>query len=114
GGAPIPARIQFRYRVAPPAADPEAEPEPTENEPAEGGGCPEGSDDPACAMDEDAVLGVTAVIERDHEEGAAGRITLRGEELTTVPGTFGEPLRAVASLPGVARSPFGIGFFLVR
>src|SRR5690606_19654842 len=38
----------------------------------------------------------------------------RGEELSTVPGTFGEPLRAVASLPGVARSPYGLGFFLVR
>ncbi len=121
-GAPIPARIQFRYRVALPAAA-EPEPEPSEGEPTDDetteddpepdeGDCRE--DDPACAVDEDGVLGVTAVIERDHEEGAAGRITLRGEELTTVPGTFGEPLRAVASLPGVARSPFGIGFFLVR
>lgn len=31
-----------------------------------------------------------------------------------VPGTFGEPLRVVATLPGVLRSPFGLGFFLVR
>jgi len=31
-----------------------------------------------------------------------------------IPGTFGEPLRVVATLPGVGRSPFGLGFFLVR
>jgi hypothetical protein len=48
------------------------------------------------------------------EPGAASRVTLTGAELTTVPGTFGEPLRVVATLPGVARSPFGLGFFVVR
>ncbi len=48
------------------------------------------------------------------EGGAATRLDFVGPELTTVPGTFGEPLRVVATLPGVVRSPFGIGFFLVR
>jgi hypothetical protein len=41
-------------------------------------------------------------------------MTFRAEELTTVPGTFGEPTRVVATLPGVARTPFGLGFFVVR
>lgn len=48
------------------------------------------------------------------EPGAATRMTFRAEELTTVPGTFGEPTRVVATLPGVARTPFGLGFFVVR
>jgi hypothetical protein len=48
------------------------------------------------------------------EAGAATQVRLRGNELTMVPGTFGEPLRVVATLPGVARSPFGLGYFLVR
>ncbi len=48
------------------------------------------------------------------EPGAATREILRAEELTSVPGTFGEPLRVIASLPGVGRSPLGVGFFLVR
>ncbi len=48
------------------------------------------------------------------EPGAATREVLRADELTTVPGTFGEPLRVIASLPGVGRSPLGVGFFLVR
>jgi len=49
-----------------------------------------------------------------HEPGAATRESFRAEELTTVPGTFGEPTRIVASQPGVARTPFGLGFFVVR
>lgn len=103
GGEPIPARIRFRYVVTAPTPPPLEAPPPLEPPP-----------DPLFeAPDEGPELGVTAVVERD-EEGAASRITLRGEELTTVPGTFGEPLRAVGSLPGVARSPFGLGFFLVR
>lgn len=48
------------------------------------------------------------------EPGAATREILRAEEMTTVPGTFGEPLRVVSSLPGVGRSPLAVGFFLVR
>src|SRR6185436_5348035 len=35
-------------------------------------------------------------------------------ESRTVPGTMGDPLRAVQSLPGVARAPFGIGLLVVR
>jgi outer membrane receptor protein involved in Fe transport len=59
------------------------------------------------------VFGATARVERP-DPGAATRITLTAEELTTVPGTFGEPLRVVATLPGVVRTPFGLGFFFVR
>lgn len=111
-GAPIGARIQFRYRVSAHTAPDNEAAAPLA---AEDASPPNEETDAGEASPEDgALLGVTAVVDRGREEGAAGRITLRGEELTTVPGTFGEPLRAVASLPGVARSPFGLGFFLVR
>ncbi len=121
-GQPIPARVRFRYRITPPAPPPEETPEepppeqegtsetetPAEGEPAEteaiSGVETEGDMTP---------IGVEARVSRP-EPGAAERITLQAEELTTVPGTFGEPLRVVATLPGVARSPFGLGFFLVR
>ena len=116
-GEPIPARVRFRYRITPPPPPPAPE-EPLESaaEAMEAeaplGGEPTGLD--VSEMDTDVEeLGVTAVTERP-EPGAAERITLSAEELTTVPGTFGEPLRVVATLPGVARSPFGLGFFLVR
>ncbi len=42
------------------------------------------------------------------------RTTLETMELIQVPGTFGEPFRVVQALPGVARTPFGLGFVVVR
>ncbi len=124
-GVPIPARIRFRYRVtppAPPAPDPGEEPDldagaPDPDAGESGPGDPDASgteDIDLASLEADVEpLGVTAEVERP-EPGAADRVTLRAEELTTVPGTFGEPLRVVATLPGVVRSPFGLGFFLVR
>jgi TonB family protein len=42
------------------------------------------------------------------------KTTLSKAELTTVPGTLGDPLRVIQNLPGVARSPFGLGVLIVR
>lgn len=121
-GQPIAARVTFRYRITPPAPAPE--PDATADGADDEGANAEEEDaapDEAAQIgleeletgDNLAPLGVTAEVERP-EPGAAERITLRAEELTTVPGTFGEPLRVVATLPGVARTPFGLGYFLVR
>jgi TonB family protein len=40
--------------------------------------------------------------------------TLSKVELTTVPGTIGDPLRVLQNMPGVARAPFGLGLLIVR
>jgi len=40
--------------------------------------------------------------------------TLSKAELTTVPGTIGDPLRVLQNMPGVARAPFGLGLLIVR
>lgn len=45
---------------------------------------------------------------------AVTRYTLTQPELTTVPGTFGDPLRVIQNLPGVARTPFGLGLLVIR
>ena len=42
------------------------------------------------------------------------RRTLTMEEVKRVPGTFGDPVRVIQSLPGAARSPFGSGFLIIR
>jgi TonB family protein len=42
------------------------------------------------------------------------RHALTQAEARSVPGTMGDPLRAVQSLPGVARAPFGTGMLVVR
>ena len=57
-------------------------------------------------------FGTTAIIDPPPRE--ATRRTVRREELTRIPGTRGDALRAVEILPGVSRPPLGIGFLLVR
>jgi TonB family protein len=50
-------------------------------------------------------------------EGDVFQVTrrrLERRQLSTVPGTFGDPIRVVQSLPGLARTPFGTGFLLIR
>lgn len=42
------------------------------------------------------------------------RRTLRLEEVERIPGTQGDAIRVVQNLPGVARTPFGLGLLVVR
>lgn len=42
------------------------------------------------------------------------RRSLTMEEVKRVPGTFGDPVRVIQSLPGAARSPFGTGVLIIR
>src|SRR5690606_11275830 len=54
------------------------------------------------------------VVEGEREILEVTRRTLQRRQLTTVPGTFGDPIRVVQNLPGLARSPFVTGFLLIR
>ena len=54
----------------------------------------------------------TAVVDAPPREVV--KRTIDKEELTRIPGTRGDALRAVEILPGVARPPFGIGLLIVR
>jgi TonB family protein len=53
-------------------------------------------------------------IQDRREPEAASEVVLTDDELTQVAGTFGDPTRVVATLPGVARSAFGLGYYVVR
>lgn len=128
-GTPMASRIRFRYRITPavpptpppetvePTGDATVDPTNTETDPATQPGdptvTPPEEEAPELPEEELSTFGARAEVDPP-EAGAVSRITLTGAELSTVPGTFGEPLRVVATLPGVARSPFGLGFFLVR
>ena len=61
------------------------------------------------ARAEDEIVGV--YVKRKHQVTTR---TLSAEELRTTPGTMGDPVRAVQSLPGVVRSPFDSGWLIVR
>jgi TonB family protein len=54
------------------------------------------------------------VVEGERERLEVTRRTLQRRQLTTVPGTFGDPIRVIQSLPGLARTPFVSGFLLIR
>ena len=60
----------------------------------------------------DAVYETRVHADATHPEET--KTTLSKVELTTVPGTMGDPLRVVQSLPGVARAPYGLGLLIVR
>jgi TonB family protein len=54
------------------------------------------------------------IVEGEREQLEVTKRTLQGRQLTTVPGTFGDPIRVIQTLPGVARAPFGLGVLLIR
>ena len=54
------------------------------------------------------------VVEGQRETIEVTRRTLQRNQLTSVPGTFGDPIRAIQTLPGMQRAPFGLGLLLVR
>src|SRR5512145_478346 len=55
-----------------------------------------------------------AVVRGERARGEATVRTLTTEEVRTIPGTQGDTLKVLQTLPGVARSPFGIGLLVVR
>ncbi len=63
----------------------------------------------ARAPDEATVVGVYRVVREE-----VVRRSLTAEELRTTPGTMGDPLRAIANLPGAVRTPLDAGWLLVR
>jgi TonB family protein len=42
------------------------------------------------------------------------RRTIRIDEVKRIPGTFGDPIKVIQTLPGAARSPFGTGLLVIR
>jgi TonB family protein len=54
------------------------------------------------------------VVEGEREVLEVTKRTLQRQQFTSVPGTFGDPLRVIQTLPGLQRAPFGLGLLLVR
>jgi TonB family protein len=54
------------------------------------------------------------VVEGERERLEVTKRTIQRRQMTTVPGTFGDPVRVIQTLPGLARTPFVTGFLLIR
>ena len=50
----------------------------------------------------------------EQERTQVTRRTLTIEEVKRIPGTFGDPVKVIQTLPGAARSPFGTGLLIIR
>jgi len=58
--------------------------------------------------------GQEATVRGQRDKKEVARRTLEKDELRSVPGTFGDPVRVIQNLPGMARAPFVSGALLVR
>ncbi len=54
------------------------------------------------------------VVKAQADKDAVTVYTLDRLEIQRAPGTFGDPLHVITDLPGVARTPFDLGFLVVR
>ncbi|HEX5058025.1 MAG TPA: TonB-dependent receptor [Kofleriaceae bacterium] len=54
------------------------------------------------------------IVEGEREQLEVTKRTLHRQQFTSVPGTFGDPVRVIQTLPGLQRPPFGLGLLLVR
>jgi TonB family protein len=54
------------------------------------------------------------IVEGEREVLEVTKRTLQRQQFTSIPGTFGDPLRVIQTLPGIQRAPFGLGLLLVR
>jgi TonB family protein len=54
------------------------------------------------------------VIEGEGDNMEVTKRSLQRQQLTNIPGTFGDPIRVIQTLPGLQRTPFGLGLLLVR
>lgn len=53
-------------------------------------------------------------VEGEPEKLEVTRRTVTRRQMTTVPGTFGDPIRVIQNLPGMNRAPYVAGFLLIR
>jgi TonB family protein len=55
-----------------------------------------------------------STIEAEKDKLEVTKRTIDRRQMTTVPGTFGDPIRVLQNLPGMSRAPFGLGLLLIR
>ncbi len=64
----------------------------------------DGTADVAITLEPVSLRGEEIVVEGEQEHTAAGEVSMRREEIMKVPGSNGDPLKAIKNLPGVANT----------
>ncbi len=115
-GKPVAAKIRYAYTFrleAPPAPEP---PPPPSGEQLASGSAASPTPTPAATAGTEAKVEPPEeiTVRGQKEEREAPRRTLGREQLRTMPGANGDPLRAVTALPGFARAPGFSDILVVR
>jgi TonB family protein len=55
-----------------------------------------------------------STIEAEKDKLEVTKRSVDRKQMTTVPGTFGDPLRVIQNLPGMNRAPYAVGILLIR
>jgi TonB family protein len=107
-GQPVAATIRFEVTFTAPVPSPGDAPTPAAPSPAPSGAPP--ASKPSSAPDEQAPLEVVVQGERP----APAVTSLTRAEVRQLPGAFGDPFRAIESMPGVTPIVSGLPFFYIR
>jgi TonB family protein len=105
GDHPVASKIRYRYLFPPP-------PPPAPTEPAQATKPREPEPEPARTLDPAPAPEAGVTVQGDRPPPA--RVTLTRQEVRQLPGAFGDPFRAIESLPGVTPVFSGLPFFYVR
>ncbi len=110
-GKPVAARIRFALDFTPPEPTPQPEPTSEPPRPRAARPAPPRPRAPApSGVDNDGSVEVTVLGERQRP----GAVSLRQEDARLMPGSFGDPLRAIEAQPGVVPIVSGLPTFFIR
>ncbi|MBI2395212.1 MAG: TonB-dependent receptor [Deltaproteobacteria bacterium] len=106
-GAPMKAKIRYKLSFKQPAAEP---PKPAPEPPKPAPAAPAPAPKPKSALKSSEPTEITVL----GEKPAPTVSTFSRAEVRELPGAFGDPFRAIESLPGVTPIVSGLPFFFVR
>jgi TonB family protein len=112
-GEAVPSKIRFlfEFKLAPPT-EPVAPPAAPAPAPAPALPAPAAAAPSAAAIAEGEALDLEVQGEKPPREPT--KHVIAAEEISRIPGTNGDAIRAISSMPGVARPPGGDGMLIVR
>jgi TonB family protein len=99
GGRPVPAKIRYSVQFTPPAPEPPAA---------------SAAAEPTLPRDQAASPSTPIEIIVEGERQPAGSVILTRQETQALPGSFGDPLRAIEAQPGVVPIVSGVPAFFIR
>ena len=116
-GRVVASRIRYRLAFTPPEPAPTPEPPPTDGAagaPATTGAPTANGATPGASAAPRRPAAPTEIVVVGERGEAARTVSLGRAEVREIPGTFGDPFRAVEIMPGVTPIATGIPFFFVR